>query len=133
MSEVRKRYQVIKHMIIAASHQLKLPYESKCNNMHGHNYSVSVHIEGDYLNEHGILYDFKRIKDVVHKPLDHTNLNDIFGYKSTAEHIAKWIFDQVEFAIAADWDDVMVDTDGSPRVFLVEVAESDGNKVCYRK
>lgn len=130
MSE-RKQYQVVKHMIIAASHQLKLPYESKCNNRHGHNYNVSVHIEGDYLNDFGILYDFKRIKDVVHKPLDHSDLNDIFGFKSTAENIAKWIFDQVEEAIDNDWKEI--DPVSRPQVFRVDVAESDGNNVCYLK
>lgn len=30
-------YTVIKRMEISASHRLKLSYESKCENLHGHN------------------------------------------------------------------------------------------------
>ena len=36
-------YYVKKRMEIAGAHNLKLPYESKCQNVHGHNWIVTVY------------------------------------------------------------------------------------------
>ena len=125
----RKKYEVTKHMIIAASHQLKLPYNSPYNRLHGHNYSVSVHIEGDELNENGILFDFKIIKDKIHGKLDHRNLNDIFDFHPTAENIAEWISNTLQDVLDKEWGDDPL----RPMVTLVEVKESEWNAACYRR
>lgn len=49
-----------------AAHQLKLPYESACRNIHGHTYKVEVELEGD-LNENGMVMDFVELKKRVNK------------------------------------------------------------------
>ena len=36
-------YTVIKRMEISASHSLKLSYRSKCENLHGHNWIITVY------------------------------------------------------------------------------------------
>ena len=63
----------------AAAHFLK-DYHGKCENLHGHNYKVFVHVEGNSLDEGGMLIDFsvlkRELKNVL-SCLDHTNLNDI--------------------------------------------------------
>ena len=51
-------YTVIKRMEISASHRLKLSYESKCENLHGHNWIITVYCQAEQLNEDCI---FRRI------------------------------------------------------------------------
>ncbi|MBQ6659367.1 MAG: 6-carboxytetrahydropterin synthase, partial [Prevotella sp.] len=36
-------YYVKKTMEISAAHQLQLDYESKCTNLHGHNWIITVY------------------------------------------------------------------------------------------
>ena len=70
---------------ISAAHCLDLPYESKCTNIHGHNYIVEVWIYGP-LNKQGMVRDFSSIKSIV-MTFDHANLNDTFS-QPTAETLA---------------------------------------------
>ena len=108
-------FTVIKRMEISASHRLKLSYRSKCENLHGHNWIVTVYCRSQVLNEEGMVVDFTHIKDVVMGKLDHRNLNDVIPDNPTAENIAKWICDQI------------------PCCVKVEVQESEGNVVIYEK
>lgn len=108
-------YYISKRMEIAACHHLDLPYESKCTNMHGHNWIITVYCKNETLNESGMLVDFKHIKNAVHGKLDHKNLNEVLPFNPTAENIAKWVCDQV------------------PYCYKVEVQESEGNTAIYTK
>ena len=58
-------YTVIKRMEISASHSLMLPYPSKCENLHGHNWIITVYCRSKELNEAGMVVDFSQIKEVV--------------------------------------------------------------------
>ena len=51
-------YTVIKRMEISASHSLKLSYRSKCENLHGHNWIITVYCRSEVLNEDGMVVDF---------------------------------------------------------------------------
>lgn len=73
---------------IAGAHCLKLPYESPCQNLHGHNWAVSIHIKSKTLAGHGMILDFKHIKDYL-KKFDHRCLNDLVEFNPTAENLAK--------------------------------------------
>lgn len=84
-------YKVIKTLEISASHKLTLPYESKCENLHGHNWIVDIEITADKLTDYGMVLDFVNIKNLIHSKLDHQNLNDILQVNPTAENIAFWI------------------------------------------
>lgn len=108
-------YTVIKRMEISAAHQLRLSYPSKCENLHGHNWIITVSCRSEKLNEDGMVIDFTHIKQVVKEQLDHKCLNDILPFNPTAENIAKWICDQI------------------PTCFKVEVRESEGNTAIYEK
>ena len=81
-------------MEIAGCHHLDLPYESKCKNLHGHNWIVIVHVGANEL-ENGMVIDFTHIKRAIHDKLDHGNLNEIFDFNPSAENIAKWICDEI--------------------------------------
>lgn len=106
-------YYVSKRMEIAGCHRLRLPYYSKCANMHGHNWIITVFCKSETLNESGMVVDFTHIKKAIHDKLDHQNLNELFDFNPTAENMARWICDQI------------------PRCYKVEVQESEGNIATY--
>lgn len=89
-------YQVTKTLEISAAHFLDLDYQSKCSNIHGHNWIVKITCQSETLNGNGMVYDFNHIKKLISEQLDHKFLNDILvGVNPTAENIAKWIADQI--------------------------------------
>lgn len=92
---MKKLYTVCKEMEIAGSHKLTLPYESKCSNLHGHNWKVWVWIQTTQLNDAGMVMDFTCIKKSIHDKLDHKNLNDVFDFNPTAENMASWMLDTI--------------------------------------
>lgn len=106
-------YYVSKRMEIAGAHNLKLSYESKCENLHGHNWIITVYCKSNTLNEDGMVIDFKHIKNMISDKLDHSYINDVVNCNPTAENIAKWICDQV------------------PYCYKVSVQESEGNVAVY--
>ena len=108
-------YTVIKRMEISAAHRLDLSYRSKCEQLHGHNWIVTVYCRSRELNADGMVVDFSRIKDIVEGRLDHKTLNDILSLNPTAENIARWICQEV------------------PHCYKVEVRESEANTVIYEK
>lgn len=120
----------------AAAHFLR-DYHGKCENLHGHNYKVFVHVRGNKLNEGGMLLDFSQLKSClkeVLKKIDHSNLNDmsIFEQNPSAERIAKFIFDSVlESAKKIGLD--LSYSKGKQEAFLfaVDVFETDRNRARY--
>lgn len=58
-------YTVIKRMEVSAAHSLKLSYRSKCENLHGHNWIITVYCRSKELNADGMVVDFSHIKQVV--------------------------------------------------------------------
>jgi 6-pyruvoyltetrahydropterin/6-carboxytetrahydropterin synthase len=81
----------------SSAHFLK-GYQGKCESLHGHNWKVEAEVEGEKLDNIGILIDFKILKghlSNVLKEMDHTLLNDIEEFKNTnpsAELIAKYVY-----------------------------------------
>lgn len=106
-------YYVSKRMEIAGAHKLKLDYVSKCQNLHGHNWIITVHCKSKELDVNGMVVDFTHIKKMVHDKLDHQFINEVVDFNPTAENMAKWICDQV------------------PNCYRVDVQESEGNIATY--
>lgn len=102
-------------MEIAGCHHLNLSYESKCENLHGHNWIVTVFCKAENLNSDGMVIDFKHVKNKIHGFLDHGNFNELLPFNPTAENIAKWIVEQI------------------PMCYKAIVQESDGNTAIYEK
>lgn len=108
-------YYVRKTMEIAGCHQLSLSYRSKCENLHGHNWIVTVYCKSKELNADGMVIDFSHVKEQIHDYLDHGNFNELLPFNPTAENIAKWVCDKV------------------PHCYKVEVEESKCNIATYEK
>lgn len=88
-----------KHFEFEASHQLpEAECYGKCSNLHGHRYELQVEVSGD-INSYGWICNFSDVKEVVKRlvinKLDHQHLNQFFDLP-TAEHIAVWIYKQIE-------------------------------------
>ena len=108
-------FYIQKRMEISAAHRLNLSYESKCQNLHGHNWHVTIYCKAEELNQDGMVCDFTHIKKAIHEKLDHQYLNDIFPFNPTAENMARWMCEQI------------------PTCYKVSVQESDGNIATYEK
>lgn len=120
------KWTLKKTLEVSASHLLRLPYESKCCNLHGHNWKIEVHLSSSILDKSGMVMDFSNIKEIV-MSLDHTDLTNIFAKKnqnSTAENIAKWIANMLSTRFPEE-------IRGSAKVDKVVVIETEGNEACY--
>ncbi len=106
-------FSISKRMEVSASHCLALDYESKCENVHGHNWVITVYCRAEGLDGNGMVIDFTHVKKQVHDLLDHRNLNEVLRFNPTAENIAKWV------------------CDGVPHCYKVTVQESEGNEATY--
>ena len=106
---------VKKRMEIAGAHRLNLNYESKCANLHGHNWIMTVWCKSKTLDDNGMVIDFTHIKREVQDKLDHKFLNDVVPFNPTAENIAKWVCEQI------------------PHCYRVSVQESEGNVATYER
>ena len=109
-------YYISKRLEIAGAHNLELDYESKCSNLHGHNWIVIVYCKSEELNSNGMVIDFKHIKEKISDKLDHQYINDIVDFNPTAENMAKWICDEI--------GDIC---------YKVSVQESEGNIAIYER
>ena len=58
-------YYVKKRLEISAAHNLKLDYESKCENLHGHNWIIVIYCRSEELDKNGMVLDFTVIKKKI--------------------------------------------------------------------
>lgn len=106
-------YYLKKTIEISGAHRLDLNYDSKCTELHGHNWTITVYCKSRTLDENGMVVDFAEIKRLVADPLDHRILNDVLSFNPTAENLARWCCEQV------------------PHCYRVDVQESAGNIATY--
>ena len=109
-------YEVKKRIEISAAHRLILDYESKCTNLHGHNWIIDVFLRSETLNKNGMIMDFTEIKRKIQDKFDHKVINDEGDFNPTAENIAKYICDVL-----------------APYCYRVDVQESIDNVASYIK
>lgn len=109
-------YYIKKRLEVSGSHKLTLDYESKCQNLHGHNWIIEVYLKSETLNQNGMIMDFTIIKKLIADKLDHKNLNDELNFNPTAENIACWICETL-----------------GEKCYKVSVQESEGNTAIYER
>ncbi|OEH85734.1 6-carboxytetrahydropterin synthase QueD [Desulfuribacillus stibiiarsenatis] len=85
-----------------SAHSLR-GYNGDCANLHGHTWTIEVYVEGDQLNEIGLLVDFKEVKKYTNeiiKRFDHQCINQIPGFREnelnpTAENLSRYIYEEL--------------------------------------
>ena len=135
-----KSVRVIRRERFNAAHRLFNPEWSddknekvfgKCanKNWHGHNYTLSVTVEGTVDPETGYVIDLKVLSDIIKKrivdKMDHKNLNLEVDFMkdtiTTAENIAIKIYEQLESDIQATCNNL----------YSVKLYETENNFVEY--
>ena len=87
-----------------AAHRLN-GYDGKCSRLHGHNWLVEAEVEGERLDNLGLLVDFKELRQMLKDALgkwDHQYLNelpDFIGLNPSAENMARLVFDDLAAAL----------------------------------
>ncbi len=111
----------------SSSHQLR-HYEGKCENMHGHNFSVEVDVVGTSLDPKlGLLMDFKELKrqlKIVTDELDHKHLNNLPAFAEqnpSSELLAQYVFRRMRDLLS----------DYPVRLAQVMVSEKDSSRAYY--
>jgi len=117
------QYTVTKRIEVAGSHRLSLPYESKCSNVHGHNWIIHIEVTCRELNNSGMVIDFSDIKKAIMR-YDHQNLNEMITYNPTAENMARIFCEDISLVCEQE-------TGRGLRCSKVTVQESEGNTACF--
>lgn len=114
-------YTIFKDFTFSAAHAIR-GHTRGCQNLHGHNYRVRVHLKAEQLDELGMVLDFADLKEMMQEilgPFDHRVINDIPPFdqrNTTAELFSEYVFAEVARRLA-DQERV--------RVTRVEVWEND--------
>lgn len=117
-------FTLTKEFAFEAAHRLDgLPEGHKCARLHGHSYRVVLVVEVGELDSRGFAgVDYAELDSFgayLSSNLDHRNLNDVFDFPTTAEHLAKHLF--------------RVARDCTPIVAEVRVSETARTWVSYRE
>ncbi len=115
----------------SSAHQLR-HYEGKCENLHGHNFSVVLEVCGQKLDaKTGMLIDFKLLKKILNEVLaglDHKNLNELEYFleiNPSSEHLAQYVYRQVQHRLAQYSSSVSVER--------VMVSEKESSSAWYEE
>jgi 6-pyruvoyltetrahydropterin/6-carboxytetrahydropterin synthase len=110
----------------SAAHRLENFY-GKCEALHGHNWKVEVFIQGEKLDEAGLLQDFGVVKARTRELLeeiDHKYLNELPAFRNqnpSSENLARFLFERLAAVLNRD----------GVRVSRVNVWESDTSCASY--
>jgi 6-pyruvoyltetrahydropterin/6-carboxytetrahydropterin synthase len=113
----------------SASHQLR-NYNGKCEHLHGHNFGVTVEVEGTELDPAvEILVDFGELKRLTREAvgaLDHSHLNDLPAFAErnpSSENLARHLYNEIR-------DRLVVAAPGA-RLVSVSVSEKGTSRATY--
>jgi 6-pyruvoyltetrahydropterin/6-carboxytetrahydropterin synthase len=117
-------HRIFKDFTFAAAHAIR-GHTRGCENLHGHNYRVRVHVQARELDALGMVVDFADLKAIVQEilgPFDHRVINEVPPFdvrNTTAERLSEFVFEEVAARLAASPDAARV------AVARVEVWEND--------
>lgn len=115
----------------SAAHSIR-EYPGPCCQLHGHNYRVVAHLQGDELDALGMLIDYAEVKRAlaeIIEPMDHAYLNDLAEFVTinpTSEQIARSLYYRLKNALLTTED-----LRRRVRISEVIVYESDRQGVGY--
>jgi 6-pyruvoyltetrahydropterin/6-carboxytetrahydropterin synthase len=120
-------HTIWKDFTFAAAHAIR-GHTRGCQNLHGHNYRVRVHLRAETLDSLGMVMDFADLKAIMEEIVgrfDHAVINDIPPFderNTTAELLSAYLYAEVARRLA---DDRRV------RVARVEVWENESSCAVY--
>ena len=118
-------HTIFKDFTFSAAHAIR-GHTRGCENLHGHNYRVRVHLRAGRLDDLGMVLDFADLKEMMQEilgPFDHRVINDIPPFderNTTAELFSEYVFQEVARRLADRGEDR-----DRVRVVRVEVWEND--------
>lgn len=116
---MRRWALISREFTFEASHHLP-GHNGKCRRPHGHSYRLEIALRGAIkeqpgASDDGMVMDFEDLKQIVNESIiekigeevprgplaqpieqggiDHNNLNDVTGIRTTAENLVHWIWD----------------------------------------
>ncbi len=119
-------FTIFKDYDFAAAHAIR-GHQGGCQNLHGHNYRVRVHVAARTLDALGMVVDFADLKKVLAEvldPFDHQVINEVPPFterNTTAELLAQYAYEETARRL----------DDGRVRVAKVEVWENDSSSAAY--
>lgn len=93
-------HTIFKDFTFAAAHAIR-GHTRGCQNLHGHNYRVRVHLRAARLDKLGMVLDFADLKEMMQEilgPFDHRVINDTPPFdvrNTTAELLSEYVFEEV--------------------------------------
>jgi 6-pyruvoyltetrahydropterin/6-carboxytetrahydropterin synthase len=115
-------YTIFKDFSFSAAHAIR-GHTRGCQNLHGHNYRVRVHLRASRLDELGMVLDFADLKQMMQEivgPFDHQVINDIPPFdqrNTTAELLSEYVYEEV----ARRLNGLEPGQPGEPRVRVAKV------------
>ena len=122
-------HTIFKDFSFSAAHAIR-GHTRGCQNLHGHNYRVRVHLKAERLDGLGMVLDFADLKAMMQEilgPFDHQVINEIPPFderNTTAELLSQYVFEEVGKHLEGQ-DRV--------RVVRVEVWETDTSCAIYEE
>jgi 6-pyruvoyltetrahydropterin/6-carboxytetrahydropterin synthase len=99
-------YRLTVHDYFSSAHQLK-GYKGKCEAVHGHNWKVEIDVQGETLNDIGLLMDFhdlrRMLKEILER-LDHVLLNEVEEFREanpSSENVARHVYENLKKKLPA--------------------------------
>ena len=94
-------FTVFKDFTFAAAHSIR-GHTRGCQNLHGHNYRVRVHVAAGRLDPLGMVIDFADLKEILEQVVgrfDHAVINEHPPFdrerNTTAEELARYVHEEV--------------------------------------
>jgi 6-pyruvoyltetrahydropterin/6-carboxytetrahydropterin synthase len=60
----------VKLKSFCVANRLRDPYKGACNNLHGHNYAITITLGAKKLDEYGFVMDFSKVKELCNNWLE---------------------------------------------------------------
>lgn len=120
-------YELMVRDHFAAAHRLR-GHSGKCENQHGHNWTVEAEVRAEELDEMGLVLDFADMKQalaLVMDELDHKDINELEAFSvvnPSSENLARHVFERLEAQLAGQ----------SVQVIAVHIWESRDCRATYR-
>lgn len=100
-------FTIFKDYLFSAGHAIR-GHQRGCQNLHGHNYRVRVHVAAETLDQLGMVIDFADLKAIVESVVgkfDHAVINDHPPFdaerNTTAEELARYVHEQASARLPA--------------------------------